>query len=113
MYLSTSSTIDPNAYFKPNLLGGSIEFDVDLSNSKCGCLTALYMIVMPDSANYGDPFQYCDAASVGDHMCPEFDMMEANKYAFRTTAHKCDNWSGYSNCDRNGKCTLDVLLDQP
>ena len=49
MYLSTSPTLDTSAYFKPNLLGGSIEFDVDLSDSKCGCLTALYAIVMPDS----------------------------------------------------------------
>ena len=31
MYLSNSPKIDTNDYFKPNLLGGSIEFDVDLS----------------------------------------------------------------------------------
>ena len=47
-------------------------------------------------------------------MCPEFDVMEANKYAWRTTSHKCDNNSGsYSNCDRNGQCETDVLLDKP
>ena len=90
MYLSESPTLDTSAYFKPNLLGGSIEFDVDLSQSGCGCLTALYAIVMPASQNTNDPFQYCDAASVGGYMCPEFDVMEANKHAWRTTAHKCD-----------------------
>ena len=47
MYLSNSPTIDPSNYFKPNLLGGSLEYDVDLSDSDCGCLTALYAIVMP------------------------------------------------------------------
>ena len=94
MYLSNSPTIDTNDYFKPNLLGGSIEFDVDLSQSGCGCLTALYTIVMPADQNTDDPFKYCDAASVGGYMCPEFDVMEANKYAWRTTSHKCDNNSG-------------------
>ena len=112
MYLSTESSINPNAYFKPNLLGGSIEFDVDLSNSKCGCLTALYMIVMPDSANSGDPFQYCDAAYVGGYGCPEFDVMEANLYAWRTTAHKCSGSKGsYSDCHGDGYCTTDVILE--
>ena len=47
MYLSTSPTLDTSAYFKPDILGGSLEFDVDLSQSGCGCLTALYAIVMP------------------------------------------------------------------
>ena len=47
MYLSTSPTIDTAKYFKVNMLGGSLEFDVDLSQSNCGCLTALYTIVMP------------------------------------------------------------------
>ena len=69
---------------------------------------------MPAEANSSDPFKYCDAASVGGYMCPEFDMMEANKYAWRTTSHKCDSsGSNYSNCDRNGTCSTDILTDQP
>ena len=31
MYLSTQQGIDRNAFFTPNMLGGSIEYDVDLS----------------------------------------------------------------------------------
>jgi hypothetical protein len=86
-----------------------------LSQSGCGCLTALYAIVMPATDNTSDPFQYCDAASVGGHMCPEFDMMEANKYAWRTTGHKCDQNSDgdFTYCDRNGQCSTDILLDKP
>ena len=33
---------DPLNYFMPNLLGGYIEFDTNLSNSECGCVLALY-----------------------------------------------------------------------
>ena len=114
MYLSTTPTLSTSTYFKPNLLGGSIEFDVNLNRSDCGCLTALYAIVMPATLNNDDPFQYCDGAYVGGHGCPEFDVMEANKYAFRTTAHKCtDNGNSFSACDGNGKCTTDVILEQP
>ena len=62
MYLSTVDAVDPSKYYMANLLGGSISFDVDLSKSGCGCLTALYTIRMPAKANTNDPFQYCDAA---------------------------------------------------
>lgn len=62
MYLSTVDRIDTTKYFKVNLLGGSVSFDIDLSRSGCGCLTALYTIGMPAVDNLWDPFKYCDAA---------------------------------------------------
>jgi len=40
--------------------------------------------------------------------------MEANKYAFHVTGHKCDppDASGkYHNCDRGGQCTMDIITD--
>jgi len=114
MYLSTVNAVDPYKLYKPNLLGGSISFTVDLSKSGCGCVSALYAILMPAEDNYNDPFKYCDANQVGGHFCPEFDIMEANKYAFRSTGHKCDqpNAAGiYDNCDRGGQCHFDVLED--
>ena len=42
MYLSTKREIDKSAYFTPNMLGGSIEYDIDLSQVGCGCITAIY-----------------------------------------------------------------------
>lgn len=90
MYLSKIDTVDSGRYFKANLLDGFISFDIDLSKSGCGCLTALYTVAMPAADNLYDPFKYCDAAQVGGHFCPEFDIMEANKFAYRGTAHKCD-----------------------
>jgi hypothetical protein len=104
MYLSTSETLDPNSFYKPNLLGGSMEYDVDLSLVSCGCVSALYTILMPAVDNTSDPFKYCDANQVGGHWCPEFDIQEANRHAFHTTAHECDAPSNgvYRNCDRGG-----------
>ena len=107
MHLSTQQEIDRNAFFTPNMLGGSIEYDVDLSKVGCGCVTAIYSVLMPavDSPQNAFPFGYCDANKVGGYWCPEFDIMEANKHAFRSTGHTCDepDASGaYHNCDRHG-----------
>lgn len=48
-------------------------------------------------------------------MCPEFDMMEANKYAFKSIGHKCEyeNYGDFTYCDRSGQCSIDVLTDEP
>lgn len=56
-----------------------------------------------DPSSGGD--YYCDANQVGGNFCPEMDMMEANKYAWHTTPHKCDAPNSnhhYFNCDRGG-----------
>lgn len=92
------------------MLGGSVEYDVDLTEVGCGCVAALYTILMPSVDENEDPFGYCDANKIGGHWCPEFDLMEANKYSWHTTAHKCDTPTDgvYNNCDRVGECTLNI-----
>ena len=43
--------------------------------------------------------------------CPEFDIMLANKYGFRSTGHTCgsqDASGAYHNCDGRGSCSSDV-----
>ena len=49
---------------------------------------------------------YCDANQVGGTFCPEFDIMEANKFSWQTTSHKCNAPSGnghYDWCDGAGQ----------
>ena len=112
MYLSKSPTTDPSQYFTPQMLGGYVEYDVDLSGVGCGCLTAFYGVLMPGLDNATDPFQYCGAGRNANSACPEFDIMEANKYGFRGTSHRCDppDDNGiFDQCDHSGQCTVDVL----
>lgn len=114
-YISETPYIDPKnpRYFKPNLLGGSIEWDTDLSRHECGCVAAFYLVSMPGKRPDGtywmdtDGWGYCDGNQVNGNWCPEFDMMEANKFAWSSTPHKCDSPSNkgfYSNCDKGGQC---------
>lgn len=88
------------------MLGTILTYDVDLSDAGCGCVIAFYMTRMPAMANLYDPFRYCDSKQDGGYFCPEFDIMEANKFAYRSTGHRCvdpDAETGiYSNCDREG-----------
>lgn len=112
-YLATSNSLGPDNFYGVNLLGGSISYDVNLSQSGCACNAALYLISMPGKDWNGNPNAgdgkdyYCDANMVGGQWCPEFDIMEANTFAWHSTPHKCDspNDKGhYSNCDRGGNC---------
>ena len=112
-YLGTkdgNGGFSPDMFYSPNLVGGSIEWDMDLSQAGCGCNAALYLISMPGYKSDGspDPSQggdfYCDANQVGGVWCPEMDIMEANTYAWHMTPHTCDSPSGkhYWNCDKGG-----------
>jgi hypothetical protein len=111
-YLVSEVNIDdPMNYFMPNLLGGWMSFDFNLSSSECGCVAALYTVAMPaknadGSYRDGEKGQYyCDANQVGGAWCPEFDVFEANLRAVQTTNHNCDtpNENGYyASCDTSG-----------
>lgn len=111
-YFSNTPNLDPTQFYTPNLLGGAVDYDVDLSQSNCGCVAAFYMVSMPGkdaSGNYWntDGYYYCDANQVGGNYCPEFDIMEANQWTTQTTPHSCSQPSNkgfYSECNRGGSC---------
>ena len=83
-------------YYRPNLLGGVVEYDIYLGNQECGCVSAFYTVLAPAKDWNGnvwadtDGLAYCDANKVDGAWCPEFDIMEANKWVWSTTPHKCD-----------------------
>jgi len=85
-YLATSNgngSFTPTMYYAPNLLGGSISYDVNLYQATCSCNAALYLVSMPAKNRAGDYSAgrgdyYCDANDVGGSWCGELDIMEAN-----------------------------------
>lgn len=103
-------------FFKPSLLNGSIEWDMDLSGAECGTIAAFTGVSMPaynpaDShpavRSFSDGFFYCDAmmGAFGGNYCPDVTFMEANKYTFSTTPHVCsdpDANGHYDTCDWHG-----------
>ena len=109
-YLHETPTLDTTnpQYFKMNLKDAAVEYDVDLSNHECGCIAAFYLVSMPGVDQDGnlwmdtDDYGYCDANQVDGNWCPEFDIMEADKYSWATTPHTCDNPNDkgfYYHCD--------------
>lgn len=108
-----AGSIEQDMFYAPNILGGAIEWDMDISQSTCSCNAALYLISMPGKDQDGNPWPsgandfYCDANQVGGNFCPEMDIMEANQYAWHTTPHKCDDPTDkghYWWCDKGGSC---------
>ena len=77
-----------NFYQLPPLLGKNVSFDVDVSSFGCGRILAVYLAQLPS----GNPLNgyYCDANSIGN-LCPEIDLLEANRYAFHLATHACNS----------------------
>jgi hypothetical protein len=67
-YLSLDSEMPaegPPNFFKPKMLGGYVEFTVDLSNVGCGCITAFSTRVGPVKDEFGN----YDPSSDGLYFC--------------------------------------------
>ena len=117
VYLSNTPELSSEGFYKPALLGGAVEYDVDMSQMECGCIAAFYLVRMPahdwsGNLDKTDGFWYCDANQVDGEYCPEFDIMEANKYAYQTTTHSCNAPSSgghYDYCNRGGTCVTNTV----
>lgn len=116
VYLGDNETISPNSFYKMQLLGKRLTFDVNIDKVGCNCNGALYFVTMPGynaeqkPASGNNSEYYCDACAHGKIHCPEIDVMEANKYAMASTAHDCQYTAPhyYPSCDSRG-CGTNVL----
>ena len=58
MYLTNSE----GQIYKPNLLGGVIEYDIDLSQASCGCVSQIHSVLLPSSvSSVDDAFGECSS----------------------------------------------------
>jgi len=94
---------DKDMYWQVPLVNKWFSYTVDLSQVGCHCNGAAYFIDMPGPVpGYLDNF-YCDANMGGGSWCPEYDIMEANKYTMACTMHTCTGEDGvWDSCDRGG-----------
>ena len=47
-YASDYDQMDPETSFlKPQLLGGSVEYDIDMTKANCGCDADIYLVALP------------------------------------------------------------------
>jgi len=90
------------------LLGGSIEFDIDLSRANYGVNSNFYT-VSPPYQNKGAS-NYCDIQGKSNTPCMEMDIIEANgNCGYGSCWHQWPNQNG--GCDQSG-CGTDMLLPQ-
>ena len=81
------------------LRGGSVEYDVDLSQMDCGCVAGLYLV---QDNEWCDP----EAAQNGAPQCASIDVMQANKAGFNVSANPCANGT----CDGVSQCQYDMSV---
>ena len=68
-------------YVRLPLLGNTLSFTVDLSNVKCNCNAALYLIAPHDPESQGS--DYCDITTGQYGPCVEIDLLESNVEVMR------------------------------
>ena len=106
-----------HAYFTPNLLGGSVQFEFDTKQMGCGCIGQVSLVAMPAVKEDGtidesDGYFGCDARGLtgSGAKCPEFTLFEGNRYGFKTTPHTCDDPTEtgfFEKCDAEGDLSVD------
>mmetsp|Transcript_32435 Transcript_32435/g.75746 ORF Transcript_32435/g.75746 Transcript_32435/m.75746 type:complete len:317 (+) Transcript_32435:49-999(+) len=82
-------------YAKLFLLGKSLRWTTDISQTDCGCNAAFYLGSLHQNSDISKcEDHYCDANDVCGVRCTEIDLQEANKYAFHSVLHLPDDNSG-------------------
>jgi len=68
--------------FKPNYLGGTLKYDVNVSDVGCNCAAGVFLVALDD-----DKCTMGEYASPSRPDCPTIDIMKANNAGFKTKSH--------------------------
>jgi hypothetical protein len=79
-----------------NYLGGTLYFDVDVSDVECECAAGVFLVELDAANNCG-----WEQKNLGETpQCASIDVMEANKHGLRTQTLPCE----FGICDENNQC---------
>ena len=101
-----------------NLLGGSVEYDVDFSGTHPGVNANIYTISPAGIGSYFSQSKYCDGAKYGSDWCVEVDWVETNgNCGGQTTLHTiegpgvgCTAWGCANSYHYNGKTKFHMKI---
>ena len=86
--------------FKPNYLGGTLKFDVDVSDLGCNCAAGVFLVAFDEgTCNWGN------VVNNDNYHCTTVDVMVANNKGFETASHPYENGSR----DITKQCKSDKL----
>jgi len=100
-----------------NLIGGSVEFDIDVSAVDHGVNANIYTVSPSIGADGYVPANYCDAQKTGDGFCLEVDWIESNgNCGGASTLHSkqgpdgCNSGGCQANYHYNGKSSFHMRI---
>jgi len=76
-------------------LGGSIHYDVDVSDAGCSCAVGVYLSQLDN-----DECSWSPQPDGVTPQCATIDIMEANSFGFNTASHPCE----FGTCDTQSQC---------
>jgi len=101
-----------------NLLGGSVEYDLDVTGVNIGVNANMYTISPTFSGSFGQG-AYCDGQKLGNLWCLEIDWIETNGgcggatalHTFSGTGSGCSNWGCAGQYAYNGRTSFHMRID--
>jgi len=102
-----------------NLLGGTVEFDINLGGAQSGVNANIYTISPTFSGSSFVQNDYCDGQKSGSQWCPEIDWIESNgNQCGQTTYHTiqgtgsgCTAWGCDAVYNYNGQTSFHMRFD--
>lgn len=83
VFMMTANTANDESIYKPELVGGCLEYTANVSEIPAGCVSGLYLVATDNNCTMDE--------RDGNPNCASVDVMQANKYGFNMAAHPCAN----------------------